>query len=161
LKAFAILRNRIDARLVIMGEGALRDSLLQLATDLGISADVHFMGFVSDPLPVMAEAAVFVHSARYEGFVVVLLEALACRCPIVATDCPGGIRDVLAEGKYGALVAVGDATAIADAMESVLRGNLSFPDPTEHLKTFELDRVAEAYISLLLPREPASAHDER
>lgn len=152
LRAFGQLRRRMNAHLSILGAGALRESLEELARSLGIASDVFFAGFVPTPYDYMRDAAVFVHTARYEGFGVVLLEALACGCPVITTDCPGGIRDVIADGRYGALIPVGDDTALAEAMEAVLRGRLTFPDPTEHLQKFQLDVIADAYITLLLPR---------
>jgi glycosyltransferase involved in cell wall biosynthesis len=154
LRAFGLLRKRMDARLLVLGAGSLRESLEELARNLGVASDVFFAGFDPSPYVYMRDAAVFVHTARYEGFGVVLLEALACGCPVIATDCPGGIRDVLANGRYGALIPVGDDAALAEAMESVLTGKLTFPDPKEHLKKFELGTIADAYITLLLPRQP-------
>jgi glycosyltransferase involved in cell wall biosynthesis len=152
LRAFARLRQRLDAKLVILGEGSLRDSLEDLTNELGIEHDVVLAGFDPDPYRLMRTASVFVHTARYEGFGVVLLEALASGCPVVATDCPGGVREVLADGKFGALVPVGDDKLLAETMELILTGELAFPDPKGHLRMFDLDLVADAYLKLLIPQ---------
>lgn len=154
LRAFACLRKKINARLVILGEGSLLDSLKLLSQELGIATDVAFAGFDPDPSSFMRNASVFVHTARYEGFGVVLLEALASGCPVIATDCPGGVREVLAEGKYGALLPVGDDKQLAEAMELVLRGKLRFADPAIHLQKYRLETIADAYLDLLIPKEP-------
>lgn len=152
LRGFARLRERLDAKLVILGEGSLRSSLQDFAKELHIENDVLLRGFDPDPYSLMRTASVFAHTARYEGFGVVLLEALASGCPIVATDCPGGVREVLADGKFGALVPVGDHERLAEMMESVLTGKLSFPDPNHHLQKFHMDVISDKYLKILFPQ---------
>lgn len=151
LRAFARIRASCAAKLVVLGDGALRQELEAQSRELGIEKDVAFAGFVRDPQLHMMAATVFVHTALYEGFSNVLLEALACGCPIVATDCPGGVREVLADGKYGVLVPVGDDQALADAIVRVLKGQVHFPDASEYLRQFDIERVADAYLSVLFP----------
>src|SRR5690606_29867233 len=112
LRAFARLRQSQDVRLRILGEGSLRGTLERQCHDLGITDYVSFDGFVRNPAKHMREAAVLVHSASSEGFGLVLAEALANDCPVVATDCPGGVREVLGDGMYGTLVPVGDEVAL-------------------------------------------------
>lgn len=150
LRAFARLRKRMDVRLVILGEGSLRGKLEDQASALGIGSEVAFPGFDPDPYRYMRAASVFVHTARYEGFGVVLIEALACGCPVIATDGPGGVRDVLEDGKYGALVPVGDDVMLADTIEAVLTRKLTFPDAEHHLRKFDIETVTDAYVSILL-----------
>ena len=121
LRAFARVHAVIDAKLWILGDGVLRQELEKQRNTLDLADCVSFKGFVHEPGRHMREASVFVHSARYEGFGLVLAEALSCGCPIVATDSPGGTREVLADGKFGTLVPVGDDAAMADAILQVLR----------------------------------------
>jgi glycosyltransferase involved in cell wall biosynthesis len=151
LRAFSKLKDITDLRLVILGDGSLRASLEELARQLGIAERVHFAGFDPNPYEQMRAASVFVHTARYEGFGVVLLEALACGCPIIAMDGPGGVREVLAGGKYGALLTVGDEISLANTIRAVLNDEMRFADPADHLQQFALNRVSEAYLALLLP----------
>ncbi|WP_018972778.1 glycosyltransferase [Rudaea cellulosilytica] len=152
LRAFANARKHLDARLVVLGEGSLLQALQFQTKELDIEDDVTFIGFIPDPQRYMLEASAFVHTARYEGFGIVLLEALACGCPIIATDCPGGVREVLADGKYGTLVPVGDDQALAAAIEQILTGKVQFPDAGDYLRQFDIDRVAEKYLSVLFPQ---------
>ncbi len=84
-------------------------------------------GFVDNPYAFMARAAVFVLSSTYEGLPGVLIEALACGCPVVSTDCPSGPREILDQGRFGPLVPVGDDAALAAAIEDVL----DHPPPAE------------------------------
>lgn len=155
LRAFARIRAKQQAKLVILGEGSLRHTLEMLTETLGISDDVVFSGFVNDPIIHMRDATVFTHSACYEGFGVVFLEALTCGLPIVATDCPGGTREVLADGRFGTLVPVGDDLAMAVAIENILARKVTFPDATEHLKQFDIERITDLYLDVLFP---ASSH---
>lgn len=119
------LRKRLprasrSVRLVILGEGKGRARLVAPAETLGIAGDVELPGYVDNPFPYMARSAVFVLSSAWEGFGNVLAEAMACRCPVVSTDCPAGPAEILDGGVYGPLVPVGDAVALAMAIESVL-----------------------------------------
>lgn len=151
LRAFAKVRARVAAALLILGEGSLLPELQNQARELGIDESVTFAGYTHDPQDQMRKANLFVHPSRFEGMSNVLIEALACGCPIVATDCPGGTREVLADGKYGSLVPVGDETALADAMLRVLLGEVTFPDASEYLRQFNIEHVADAYLSVLFP----------
>lgn len=157
LRAFARVREVFDAKLWILGEGVLQDVLEQQREELGLTDCVTFRGFVQNPARYMREAAIFVHSARFEGFGLVLAEALASGCSIVATDSPGGVREVLADGRYGTLVPVGDDAALADALLRVLRGEVKFPDASEHLRKFDIDHVTNLYLSVLLPPDQKSS----
>ncbi|MDD2860895.1 MAG: glycosyltransferase [Acidiphilium sp.] len=120
LRAFALLRAQIPARLIIAGEGTERPRLMALAAALGITSDVEMPGFVTDLPALLARADVFVSTSRFEGFGNVIAEALACGTRIVATDCPVGPREILAGGAFGTLVPVGDAPAIAAAISHAL-----------------------------------------
>lgn len=148
LRAFARVRARRAARLVILGEGRQRPRLESLARSLGIAGDVDLPGFADNPLAYMARASVFALSSTYEGLPGVLIEALACGCPVVATDCPTGPAEILAGGRYGRLVPVGDHAAMADAICATL------DDPPERSRLrargleFSVERAVERYLAL-------------
>lgn len=119
LRAFARLPDR-DVRLLVLGEGPERAALEALARELGIAARVDMPGFVRNPFAFMARAAVFALSSTLEGLPGALVQALACGCPAVSTDCPSGPREVLRDGALGPLVPVGDDAALAEAIARVL-----------------------------------------
>jgi glycosyltransferase involved in cell wall biosynthesis len=121
VRAFALLLGDFAARLVILGEGKERPGLEQLVARLGIADRVDLPGYVANPLAFMRRAALFVLSSEREGAPNVLTEALACGTAVVATDCPSGPREILAGGRYGPLVPVGDVDALRRAMLAVLR----------------------------------------
>lgn len=153
ITAFSLLRKTCAAHLTILGEGSLRASLEAQATSLGLSQHITFAGFVKDPFQYLRRSDVFVHTAIYEGFSNVLLEALACGCSVVATDCPSGVREILDNGRYGALVPMRDPGAIAEAVAAVLGGGLAFPSPDAHLKSFDVAMIAQRYVSVLFPNK--------
>jgi glycosyltransferase involved in cell wall biosynthesis len=149
LAAFARLRRRRPARLVICGEGPLRAQLEQYAAELGISGSVLFPGYVTDPHACYAIADLFVLSSISEGFGNVLVEALGAGVPVVSTDAPHGPREILSDGRFGPLVPVGDADALAAAIEATLDASL----PSEMLKTraadFAVNVIGDRYEALL------------
>jgi glycosyltransferase involved in cell wall biosynthesis len=121
IRAFAGVRAAIDARLLILGEGSERSKLAQLVRREGLEAHVELHGFVANPSAFMARAGVFVLSSAYEGLGNVLIEAMHAGCPVVSTDCPSGPSEILAGGRFGPLVPVGDATALAHAIVQELK----------------------------------------
>lgn len=120
IEAFVMLRQRFEARLVIAGDGSERESLRALAAQRGVADDVEIRGFTAALGTLLRWADAFVSTSRFEGFGNVIVEALAAGTPVVATDCPVGPREILADGRFGALVPVGDAAAIADALATAL-----------------------------------------
>ncbi len=152
MKAFARVRAVRPARLVILGEARKeeeREALLTLANTLGVVEDVALPGYVDNPLPYMARASVFVLSSVREGFGNVLVEAMACGCPVVSTECPSGPAEILENGAYGPLVPVGDDAALADAILSLLDD----PPDRDRLRArsmaFGLDAAVDAYLDIL------------
>ncbi|MDP9183887.1 MAG: glycosyltransferase [Actinomycetota bacterium] len=148
LEAFAMLRRSHAARLVILGEGASRADLERRAGELGVAEDVSLPGFCTNPYPAMAAADVFVLCSRWEGSPGVLIEAMACGAPVVATDCPSGPRQVLDGGRHGRLVPVGDATALRDGIVDALEGRLR-PPSSEGWTPYEQATVVQAHLDLL------------
>ncbi|MBN2887486.1 MAG: glycosyltransferase [Chromatiaceae bacterium] len=130
IRAFAQVRAARPCRLVILGEGRQRARLLDLAETLGVGEDLALPGFDPNPYRYLARAALFALSSRWEGSPNVLTEALGLGIPVVATDCPSGPREILQNGAFGELVAVGDAEALAAAM----RRTLEAPLPPERLR---------------------------
>lgn len=106
--------------LVILGDGPDRAALGRLADALGVSGSVHFAGFVANPHAVVVRASLFVLSSRWEGYGLVVAEALCVGTPVIATDCVSGPREILDGGRFGRLVAVEDEAGLAAAMNAHL-----------------------------------------
>ena len=113
-------------QLDIWGDGIERSKLFALAGELGLQNKIRFCGSTMEPFAVMREADLFVLPSRHEGLPGVLIEALACQCQIVATDCPQGPREILQEGRLGELVPVEDVNALASAIKRVIEGRHPF-----------------------------------
>lgn len=148
IQAFALLRQRLQARLLILGEGEMHSQLEMLTQKLGLQQDVSIPGYVESPFPYMSQASVFVLSSQREGLPSVLIEAMACGAPIVSTDCPSGPAEILNGGLYGHLVPVGDVAALANAIESSLRGDQRKP-PQSWLHQFESTHVIKQYLNAI------------
>lgn len=149
LAAFALLRATRPARLVLFGDGPLAGALRQQAVELGIAADVLFAGYVDDLAAIYAAADLFVLSSTSEGFGNVLVEAMAAGLPVVSTDCTHGPREILADGKYGALVPVGDAAALAEAMAKTLNAPVDPDLLRRRAADFSPERIGDRYEALL------------
>jgi glycosyltransferase involved in cell wall biosynthesis len=153
LRAFARLRATRPARLMILGQGRgskPATALRALARELGVAEDVTLPGFVDNPFAYMARASVFVLSSAWEGLPGVLIQALACGCPVVSTDCPSGPPEILANGRFGPLVPAGDDAAMASAIAASLDDP---PDPAalrRRAEAFSMERAVDAYLNILL-----------
>jgi glycosyltransferase involved in cell wall biosynthesis len=150
LRAFAQLLDKREARLIILGEGPDLESLRALAASLGIEGRVDFPGFVDNPFALMRRASVFALSSAWEGFGMVLVEAMACGCPVVSTDCESGPREILGNGRHGALVPVGDAPSLAAALDATLARPPDRDTLIERAGQYRDEKSALAYEALLL-----------
>ncbi|MGO9614113.1 MAG: glycosyltransferase [Dissulfurispiraceae bacterium] len=122
-KAFAMLRKDMKAKLWVIGEGPERLHLESLAASLSIDNDVVFLGFQENPYKFIKKSDAFVHTSLFEGFGNVILEAMACGVPVVATDCPFGPREMIDNMKNGILVPMSDDNALAEALRIVLQSD--------------------------------------
>ena len=146
--AFRTVRNQRRAHLMILGEGPDRARIEQAIQEAGLSGDVSLPGFEQNPYRFMKRAAVLAFSSQWEGFGVVLVEALALGMPVVSTDCMYGPAEVLCNGRYGTLVPVGDHEAMAQALLTALDKPKPI-DSYEHLQQFTVRNVAANYLALI------------
>jgi glycosyltransferase involved in cell wall biosynthesis len=149
IAAVAEVRKRRPVRLVILGEGEEREALESLVLRLGMQEVVWMPGFVDNPYAYMASSDVFVLSSRREGLGNVLIEAMACGCPVIATDCPGGPREILEDGAFGVLVPVGNIAALAGAILRVPEAPVGKERMAERAAFFSGKRAADAWLSLI------------
>lgn len=152
LQAFALLRQRVDAHLLILGEGECRPALEAQARQLGIESSVFMPGFVKDISPYYQQADLHVLSSTGEGLPTVIIEALAVGTPVVSTDCPSGPREILCDGQFGRLVPVGDAAALALAMTDSLAATHDTAALKARAQDFSIDKAADRYLELLFPQ---------
>lgn len=154
LQAFAQIVKTRPARLILLGEGPERSALLQTARDLGITDHVLLPGFTAPVAAWLPYARVFVSTSNREGLGNALIEALAAGVPVVATDCPYGPAEILANGTYGALVPVGDRGALVQAITDALDQDpdLGRAARQQRAQDFSVSTCIEAYLALVEAR---------
>lgn len=142
--------RRIDARLLIVGDGPRRAELEAVAKREGVADRVEFLGHVAEPLAWLARADVFVQSSRFEGTPTAVLEAMACGVPVVATNV-GGTPEIVEHGRTGWLV--DDERSMADGIERMLadrelrescRGNARAA-----VQAYDAPRIARRYEAVI------------
>jgi glycosyltransferase involved in cell wall biosynthesis len=148
VRAFHSLRSRRAARLMILGEGLDRGRIEQAVRELHLTQDIALPGFEQNPYRFMRRSAAFVCSSQWEGFGVVLVEALALGVPVISTNCTHGPAEILCDGRFGTLVPVGDSEAMAQALLTALDNPIR-NDSSAHLQQFTVRNAALSYLSLL------------
>ncbi len=153
LRAFArIVSQHAGARLLIVGDGPLREVLEKRVVELKINESAHFLGSRQDVASILSSLDVFVLASREEGLGIALLEAMAARVPVVATAV-GGIPEIVVDGKTGLLVAPGDPDGLADAVMGLLmdkeRGQSFVTEGAKRVaEQFDVSQMIRAYESL-------------
>ncbi|MDQ3292791.1 MAG: glycosyltransferase [Bacteroidota bacterium] len=150
LYAFALVRQKINVSLVILGEGPLRQELEDLIQKLGLMDCVLLPGFVSNPSYYVKKASTFVISSKYEGFGNVIVEALGVGTPVVSTDCPSGPSEILENGKYGKLVPTENPEALANGILETLNNNHNPEVLINRAKYFSISRIADEYSAYIM-----------
>ena len=149
IRAIASL-NDSAIHLTILGDGVSRNSLEELAKDLGVADKITFVGFQSNPYVWFSRADAFILSSRYEGFPNVVLEALACGTPVIATPAPGGTREIL-EGVAGCFIADDvSAESLSNAIRQWMNSGRS-PIPREAIRPYQVSNIVARYEALFDP----------
>jgi glycosyltransferase involved in cell wall biosynthesis len=149
INAFAIVKKHRNARLIILGEGEQRILIEREIKKNNLKDSVILPGFVRDPLRYMKHSSLFVLSSNWEGLPTVLVEALACGCPVVSTDCPSGPREILDEGKYGKLVPTNDSSALGNAILESLDSKIDREILRRRAAEYSIEKVTDRYINIL------------
>ncbi len=154
LQAMALLQERCpQAHLLIAGDGPQRGELQTLTDSLGLAGRVHFLGFREDARALMGAVDVVVHAPAYEGFGLVVLEAMAAGKPVVVNDAPGGVTEIVLAEETGLVVPLDSASALADALQRLVadpraRERLGQQGALRFQMHFTADRMAGAVAGL-------------
>jgi len=153
--------KNIDAKLWIIGDGYLRDSLELKVKNEKLEEKVKFLGRQKNVYKFLNKADCFVFSSNYEGFPNVLLEALACKLPIISIDCKSGPREILAPNsditkqtkdieiaEYGILTPVGDVEKMQEAMQMIINDK----NLREGYRKKALNRAKDFSIDKIIPK---------
>jgi glycosyltransferase involved in cell wall biosynthesis len=158
-----IQRGRRQIYLRILGTGPLEPELNANIARQGLKPNVALTGFRQNPLPYFRQADLFCLSSLYEGMPNALVEAMLCRVPVIATDCPSGPREVLADGHLGRLIPPADSHALAEAIDEAIaspeRSRALLPAAREHIErtfsTADSMRKLEELLASLTHRDIA------
>lgn len=153
IRAFSDLKKKKEARLLILGsthqDPEYTARIRRLIDALDLKDSVELAGFKSNPFNYLSRASLFVLSSRFEGLPGSLVQAMACGCPVVSTDCPSGPAEILEHGRYGELVPVGNANKLAEAMYSSLSHPIEKKLLMKRAGEFSVERSAEQYLNLI------------
>jgi N-acetylgalactosamine-N,N'-diacetylbacillosaminyl-diphospho-undecaprenol 4-alpha-N-acetylgalactosaminyltransferase len=158
IEAFHILHQRhTDLSLVLVGEGPDRRRVKRQVHDLSLENAVVLAGWQDNVAAFMSRAEVFVLASRYEGWPNALAEAMACGCPVVATDCETGPREMLGDSEYGLLTPVDDPEAVAHSVERLLTdksGREYFQKQArKRSQDFGIEYIGPEYVRVLRNKE--------
>lgn len=148
LEAFKIVTEKIEATLLILGDGPELENLKTIAQSLDIKNKVHFMGFIKDCKPYYNIANTFVLSSDSEGFGNVIVEALAEGCTVVSTNCPYGPKEILDNGTYGFLVEVNNDEDLAASMLKSVEHPFSKQLLKERALTYLPSSIFQQYLAV-------------
>lgn len=150
IEAFSRTRRLTNARLVIFGKGSLHDTLQKQIESCGMGESIALAGFTPDAIAQMSAAHAFVLSSRFEGFGLVLVEALLAGTKVISTNCDFGPAELLENGRYGKLVPVDDAQALADAMlQSILEPWTAERPDEKWFAQFTATEAARQHLALI------------
>ena len=145
VQSLGLICDRVEFTAYILGEGPERQGLEGLIAELRLSDRVFLPGFQHDVGGWFEAADLFVHTAKMEGLGNVIIEALSYGVPVVCTDCPGGPREILQDGKVGALVRPDDPAALAEQIALHLGRSVSKEALKSRAQDFKVERIARQY----------------
>ena len=153
LKAFSLLKERSNARLVILGEGKEEANLKKLSKELGIDKQVFFLGFKDNPYKYMKRSTIFVFPSLYESFGIAMVEAMSCGVPVIATKSYEGIENIIEHERTGLLINAGDEHVIAESMlrlldDDGLRRSLS-KEAKKKVLNYSVEKITKQYKAVL------------
>ena len=149
IRAIPIILKTREVKLLILGDGPLKEYLSQLVHELNLNMHIDLVGYVNNPFKYYKNADVFVLSSYVEGLPNVLVEAMMCGCTPVSTDCPTGTREVIQNNKYGYLVPVKNPQLLAAGVINALENPISKDLLDEAIKPFSADNVIKSHFSSL------------
>lgn len=151
LKAFKEVLKTIESKLIIIGDydelGKEYKTLIKFIESNHLTGKVFFPGFVSNPFAYFKKSSVFVLSSKWEGLPGVMIQAMACGCPVVSTDCPSGPQEILENGKFGHLIPIGDYKKMSEAIISTINNPHSKYILIDRSNDFSIKEAAKNYMN--------------
>ena len=150
INIFNLLPNKKNIKLLIIGDGPLLDECKSKVKQLNLENKIHFLGYKSNPYKYLSKSHVYLSTAKWEGMGNSIIEALFFGLYIIAYDSPGGVSEMLKDGKFGSLIPYGDKQKfVSDLIDNLNNSNLKNQDINEHLELFKPNNVTKKYIDLI------------
>jgi glycosyltransferase involved in cell wall biosynthesis len=149
LHAFARVSKREDFKLLLLGDGTLRQYYIDLCRRLKISGKVFMPGYIKNVSYPLRTADLLVVSSDREGFPNVILDALSVGTPVVSTDCRSGPGEILDNGKFGVLVRCSDVESLSEGISISLRNGFSARDLKGRAEFFSVEKTVNSYLKII------------
>lgn len=151
IDAFKLVIESLPASLLIIGDGSLKNQLVEYSGQQGLSDLICWLGWQDNPFSYIYRSDVFVMSSKSEAFGNSLVEAMVCGVPVISSDCLSGPSEILDAGSYGLLFKVGDAPMLAKHIIEVLKKSEVYSTYSkkseERARDFSIDVIAKKYLS--------------
>ena len=151
INAIDILKNekKINCQLIIAGEGPEINNIEDLIHQKKLTNEITLVGYISNPLSLIEESDLFVLSSSYEGFGMVIVEALSLGKTLVSTNCPSGPSEIIGDNEFGYLCRVDNPSDLAAKIEYAKENNIDPEKLINRSKEFSLDKIGPLYEELL------------
>jgi len=153
IKSFKKICESLEARLIILGEGEMRQELERIAHECGVRDNVHLIGWVKNPYSHLKRSDIFVLSSLWEGFPNVIIEALGCGVPVISTDCPTGPNEIITNEENGILIPIHNWEAMADSIIRVLSDKKLYKRiqaaGRKRAEDFNIKKISRQYVEVI------------